>query len=84
MNSIMDALTTYYGLDWLAMALGLLGMYQITLGNRIGFLFSSLACICGLLVSSISGQVGYVVYNLILMTMMSRTFVSGPKQSTKA
>lgn len=75
MNIILESLTTYYGLDWAAMCLGLYGTFLITRHNRMGFLFSSLACICGLMVAAMSHQTGYIVYNFIIMAMMSRTFL---------
>lgn len=82
MNAIIEALTTYYGLDWLTMCLGLCGTYMIIQGKRHGFLLSSLACICGLTVATMSHQTGYIAYNLILTAMMARGFVNnGQRQA---
>ena len=82
MSSIIEALTTYYGLDWMTMVLGLCGTYLITQGKRHGFLFSSFACICGLTVAMMSHQTGYIAYNLILTAMMARGFMNWQRQVT--
>ena len=79
MNGVLETLTLYYGLDWTAMLLGLYGTFLITRQNRLGFLFSSMACILGLIVAAMSHQAGYVVYNFILVAMMGKAFMMQPK-----
>ena len=74
MDQIYAALTSYYGLDWLALILGVSGSYMITDMNRFGFLLSGLACLCGFAVALMSLQFGYVVYNILLAVVAVRGF----------
>jgi len=82
MSSILASLTLYYGMDWIAMCFGLYGTYLITRNKRHGFLLSSIACVLGLIVATMSHQTGYMAYNLILTTMMARAFVAGSSRPT--
>lgn len=79
MNEILDSLTLYYGLDWLAMIIGLYGMYMVTQQRRAGFLFGAIACFMGLIVAGMSAQMGYIVYNAIILMMFSKAFINWPK-----
>ncbi len=74
MDGIADQLFNYYGLDWGAMLIGLLGTYLIMHKKRVGFLCSGTACALGLAVASMSEQTGYIVYNAILIGMMIQAF----------
>lgn len=74
MEPVLSSFATYYGLDWLALAFGLYGMILITGQNRTGFILSILGCLCGFAVAMISGQYGFVLYNLALVTLMARGF----------
>ena len=74
MDQVLNALTMYYGLDWVALILGISGSYMITDMNRLGFVLSGLACICGFAVAVMSLQFGYVVYNLLLAIVAVRGF----------
>lgn len=65
----------YYGLDWIALSFGVLGTWLLTNRNRLGFCASGLGCIAGFAASMMSGQFGFVLYNLILVAMMVRGFV---------
>jgi hypothetical protein len=64
----------YYGLDWLALVFGLAGMWCLTQQKRIGFCISSVGCLAGFGAAVLSGQLGFVAYNLILVAMMMRGF----------
>ncbi len=74
MDGVIDQLFNYYGLDWGGMCAGLLGTYLIMHKKRVGFLCSGTACVFGLAVASMSEQIGYVVYNCILIAMMVQAF----------
>ncbi len=76
MDGFLTALMAYYGLDWLALALGVSGSYMITGQNRFGFVLSALACLCGFAVALMSAQFGYVVYNVLLAGIMMRGFLN--------
>ena len=75
-EAIFKALTLYYGLDWLALACGMTGMYLITQHSRWGFVLSALGCLSGVVVAVMSLQIAYVVYNSILVFMMIRGFTA--------
>lgn len=85
MDTILQSLTLYYGLDWAAMILGLSGTYMITHQKRLGFLLNSIACLMGVIVAAMSDQMGYIVYNAIILMMLSKAFISWPRlQATKS
>ncbi len=74
-DAIIESFYAYYGLDWLALLCGVIGMYLITLKSRIGFLFSGLSCMSGFAVAMISLQFGFVAYNIILLSMMTKGYI---------
>lgn len=79
MDTILQNLTQYYGLDWAVMFIGLGGTYLITQQKRIGFLLNAIACFLGLIVAGMSDQTGYIVYNAIILMMLSKAFISWPR-----
>lgn len=82
----MDALLTtflqFYGLDWVAMALGLTGSYMISNQDKRGFAFSAVACACGLCVAIISGQTGFIAYNAVLIALMLKGYATWGRAKT--
>ena len=77
---MFDTLFQYYGLDWATLAFGLIGCYLTSNRRREGFLFSILGCMCGFSVATMSGQYGFIVYNVILIFMMARGYTGWRKQ----
>lgn len=75
LEALHQSFTTYYGLDWGAMLLGMIGYFLVTNRNRFGFLISTCGCLCGFGVAMISDQYGFIVYNLILISMQARGFI---------
>lgn len=75
MDEILHMAFRYYGLDWLTMLLGLTGMYLITSQNKFGYALNGLACVCGMSVAAMSGQAGFVVYNMIFIVLMLKGFL---------
>ena len=73
-ETIIQSFNLYYGLDWLAFASGLAGMYLPTRKNRYGFLLSILCCISGFAVAMMSTQYGFIAYNLVLMSLMAKGY----------
>jgi len=71
---ILESLTKYYGLDWLAFISGISGMYLITKKHRAGFGLSALSSLSGFAVAAISLQFGYVFYNILLITLMVKGY----------
>lgn len=75
MQSLIESFQMYYGLDWGALCFGLIGCYLVTNKNRFGFLFSMCGCMCGFGVALVSQQYGFIVYNIILISLQTRGFV---------
>ena len=74
-DKFIESLTTYYVLDWLAFLLGMAGTYLLTNKDRLGFLLCCVAGVCAFAVAIISSQFGFVVYNLLLISLNFRGFV---------
>ena len=77
---MFDSLLQYYGLDWCALAFGLMGCHLITLGRREGFLLTIVSCACGLATAMMSGQIGYIFYNAAVIFIMTRGLVGGSRK----
>lgn len=71
---IAESLLKYYGLDWIAFAAGILGMYLITQKSRLGFAFSALSSLSGFAVAAMSLQFGFVFYNILLIALMAKGY----------
>jgi hypothetical protein len=84
MDEFWATLFQFYGLDWITMLLGLTGTYLISNQDKRGFVFSALACICSLAVAVISGQIGFVVYNLVVIALMLKGFMSWNRKAAAA
>ena len=76
MADILGIFTSYYGLDWLALAFGISGSYLITNQNRMGFVLCGVGCLCGFAVAAMSAQFGFVMYNVILIAIMIRGYIN--------
>lgn len=74
LHSILECLGLYYGLDWMALMAGVGGTWLLTQKKPVGFLLGAVSCCCGLGVAVLSMQYGFIVYNLILMTLMAKGF----------
>lgn len=79
----MPDLFQYYGLDWMALLFGVTGSWLIGGMRREGFFFSMSACLCGFIVAFMSGQYGFVVYNLILISLSTRGYIKWGSQQFK-
>jgi len=64
-EGIITSFGTYYGLDWISMGLGFLGLYLVTEKKRIGFLFSIGGFLAAIIVALIAQQYGFIVANTI-------------------
>jgi hypothetical protein len=74
MNEIIEALTRFYGLDWITMMLGLTGTYLISKQDKRGLACNGMSCICSLFVAFMSDQSGFILYNVILIYMLVKGF----------
>ncbi len=75
MDMLLSIFGQYYGLDWIALCCGVSGTWLLTNRNRIGFCLGALGCCAGFGAALLSGQFGFVVYNVILIAMMTRGFI---------
>jgi hypothetical protein len=71
---IEESLRLYYGLDWIALAAGVSGTWLLTRKNAFGFILSGVACCCGLGIAALSMQYGFILYNVILLTLMAKGY----------
>jgi hypothetical protein len=71
---LYQSLMKYYGLDWLAFASGMAGMFLLTKKSRWGFLLSSLSSLSGFTVAALSLQFGFVIYNFLLIMVMIKGY----------
>ncbi len=65
----------YYGLDWAALVFGVMGSFLIGNMRREGFICSMFACSCGFTVAYLSHQYGFLVYNMILISLATRNYM---------
>lgn len=74
LETILQSLTHYYGLDWLAFGSGVGGMCMLIKGSRWGFFLNGLSSLSGFAVAAISLQFGFVIYNFLLLALMAKGF----------
>lgn len=79
MHDFLELAFRFYGLDWLTMLLGLTGTYFMSIQDRRGFACNGAACATAATVAVMSGQPGFIVYNVLLIAMMVRGFRSWKK-----
>jgi len=68
-------LLNYYGLDWLAMALGFTGMWLLGKKRKVSFIFTALGMVSAFSVSVLSSQYGFMVANSIMFFLAIRNYV---------
>lgn len=78
-ESLIRNLTTYYGLDWLTIVLGVVGYLLITEKKAIGFLFNASSVIMAANVALIASQWGFLIANLIQFIVAIRAYIKWRK-----
>lgn len=82
MDNLTAIIGNYYGLDWGTLILGVTGSYLMSSGKlRTGFLFAAAACVCGLFVAIQLNQNGFIVYNIMLITLNLRGYIRGDRRA---
>lgn len=71
----------YYAIDWLAMGLTFLGIWQIGNKNRIGFVLMMVANISWIAVGYLSGSLALVLANAMLIVMNLRAIIKWSRDS---
>jgi hypothetical protein len=66
--------TINYGLDWFTMLFGVLGGYWMAQKDRRGIACNIIACCSSFALALISLQYGFLVYNIMTLTIMVRAY----------
>ena len=76
---VSNLIGDYYGLDWVALCCGVTASYLISNAGRLytGLCFSICGCSCGFMVALMSGQNGFILFNLLLICINSRGLYLG-------
>ncbi len=71
----------YYGVDWIAMVLTFLAIWQIGNKNKIGFVLMIFGNSSWIVVGYLTGSLAMVVANLIFISMNIRAIIKWSKSS---
>ncbi len=69
----------FYGIDWLAMVLTFLAIWQIGNKNKVGFIFMMFGNSSWIAVGYLTGSLAMVIANLIFMSMNLRAIMKWSK-----
>lgn len=75
LDILLESFQNYYGLDWLALICGFSGMYLLTKKHKAGFLLSAAGCCAGLAVAAISIQFGFIISNILMVSIMLKGYL---------
>jgi len=76
-----EMFTTYYGLDWVAATLMLVGLWMVASKKRNGFLVTVIASIVGAGVSLMALQYGFFLSNTAMVFVALRGYLLWKKDS---
>jgi hypothetical protein len=71
----------YYGVDWIAMVLTFLAIWQIGNKNKIGFVLMMFGNSSWIVVGYLTGSLAMVIANLIFISMNIRAIIKWSKSS---
>jgi len=81
METLLALLGNYYGIDWLTLGFGIASSLLVTNQKlRLGLMAGIITCIGGLIVASMSGQTGFVVYYGLIICINIRGILSGDRR----
>ena len=78
---MLDALFNYYGVDWLAMALTFVSIYQLGRKNRSGFIYGLGANAAWFTFGIMAGSVANPVANIIFAGLNIKGFSAWSKET---
>ncbi len=85
METLHALFGNYYGIDWLTLGFGITSSLLVTNQKlRLGMMAGVITCIGGLIVASMSGQTGFVVYNGLIMCINMRGILRGDRRGLVA
>ncbi len=79
----MDALTRYFGFDWLAVAFGLVAIYQIGDHKKKGFIFYILSALFSLVFAIIVKSIPFMLANSMTIVLQVRAYFKWSKNENK-
>lgn len=77
-------LFNYYGLDWMAMALGFYGMWLLGRKHKVSFIFTGLGMIFAFFAALLSQQYGFMVSNIIMVVLSARNYTLWVREENKS
>lgn len=84
MEQLQALIGNYYGLDWGVLLFGLLSTHYLTTGRlRMGFAIGIFTCICGFSAALLTGQNGFIIYNILLVGMNVRGIMTGDRRKPR-
>ena len=75
METVIYTLGQYYGLDWVSVVFGLIGLYLVTEKNRIGFLFTVISVVLAAVVAMYAGAYGFILANIVTAILAIRGYI---------
>lgn len=72
--------TQYYGFDWLALLLGIFGIWKLGDKKRSGFIFYMLAAVAGFIFAMLAHTVAYMIVNALIFTLQLRAYLKWRKE----
>lgn len=74
----------YYGIDWLATACGLLGVYLLGNKNKIGFVLFMVASMSWITFGVLTGSVAVIIGSTIFLMMHLRGLLKWNREARRA
>ncbi|MFH1089760.1 MAG: hypothetical protein V1716_05055 [Candidatus Uhrbacteria bacterium] len=75
--------TQYYGFDWLALMIGVVGIWKLGSKKRSGFLFYIAAAASGFIFAVLANSVAYMVVNIITIVLQLRGYLKWRRDELK-
>lgn len=66
----LESLSRYYGLDWVTLVFGIVGMYLISKKSPSGFIIAAVGNATGIITAYLALQIAYIFYNVIVGYIM--------------
>lgn len=75
----MEFITRYFGLDWLAVAFGLIAIYQIGDKKKRGFIFYILSAVFSFVFALIIKSIPFMLVNIVTIVLQVRAYLNWTK-----
>ena len=73
----------YYGIDWIAMVLTCLGIWQIGNKNQIGFILMMCGCTFWMILGYLTGSIAMSIANIIFFLMNLHGIIKWSRTESK-